>query len=75
VFGLRDNRHRGTIVFLPGAAISSIFYKTQNLNQANDVRSRGKRQLRFEITGVKSQLDWVETQLPLNINVCKYVVN
>jgi hypothetical protein len=55
VFGLRDKRHRGTIVFLPAAAISYIFYKTQNPNHANGVRSRGKQQLQFEIPGVKSQ--------------------
>jgi hypothetical protein len=45
----------GTIVFLPAAEISYIFYKTRNPNQANGVRSRGKRQIRFEIAGVKSQ--------------------
>jgi hypothetical protein len=55
VFGLRDKRHRGTIVFLPAVAISYIFYKTRNPNQANGVRSRGKWQLRFEIVGLKSQ--------------------
>jgi hypothetical protein len=55
VFGLIDKKHRGTIDFLSAAAIFYIFYKTKNPNQANGVRSRGKRQLRFEIAGVKSQ--------------------
>jgi hypothetical protein len=50
VFGLRDKKHKGTTYFLSATA---IFYKTQNPNQANGVRSRGKRQLRFEIAGVK----------------------